>query len=123
MTYSEISPALRGYLGTWQAMRKLGFRAGDIYFVTAMSARHRKLSVFAVLRTQGKELKVEVAHVDDEDLAQAEYQRVSTAVSKGEVSWGDLGRMLEECEAFQMSALFVSTIVGKGFALPGSGTN
>lgn len=122
MNYNEISSPIRKFLGGWQAMRQLGFSSDDLYFVTAMSARHRTLSIFVKLTTQGKEFLLEVASIDSEAAAQAEYQTVSKAMAKGEVPIEDVARMLEESETFQRGREFVAALMSKGIVIPSGGS-
>jgi len=122
VNYDEISSPIRKFLGGWQAMRQLGFSADDLYFVTAMSARHRTLSIFVKLTTQGKEFLLEVASIDSEAAAQAEYQTVSKAMAKGEIPIEDVARMFEESEAFQRGREFVAALMSKGFVIPSGGS-
>jgi hypothetical protein len=86
MRYSEISPTMRAFLGAFEAFRKMGFLSDDIYCVVSRSVRlGGALGAFAVLKTQGKEFSIDCGPVTSEKDAGEEYQRVSKAVSAGEI--------------------------------------
>jgi hypothetical protein len=120
VTYDEISPTMRSFVGGWEAFRKLGFRSRDIYLTVGKSfALKGKLAAFVALRTQGKEFNLEVGPVASVAEAHAEYEVVAAAISAGLVPQADLDRMWQESECHQRAADFVIAVHQKGFELPG----
>jgi hypothetical protein len=120
MTYDEISPTMRSFVGGWEAFRKLGFRSRDIYLMVGKSfALKGNLAAFVALRTQGKEFNLEVGPVASVAEAHAEYEAVAAAISAGLVPQADLDRMWQESECHQRAADFVLAVHRKGFELPG----
>jgi len=121
MTYDEISPTLRAFVGGREAFRKMGFSADHLFCMVAQSARRGgRLACFVTLRAQGREFNLEVGDVDDEDAFHIEYERVCTAINDGGVSEDDLQRMYAESEAFRNATAFAMAIVAKGFQPPRS---
>ena len=118
MTYEEMHPILRAYLGTYSGFRHLGFSADDVYLSIARSARFGgRLSAFALLKTQGKEFNVELGPMKAKDVAkvQEQYNRMA----KGEVmSEADGDRIWQESEAFQNAVDFIMAIQLKGIVPP-----
>jgi hypothetical protein len=128
ITYNEISPPMRAFAGAFIALRKLGFRANDIYFGVFRSARHNgALSVFCILKTQGKAFNYECALVMTERAAcevEREYKRVSAAMSKDDgISQSDLDRLWKESEAYRFTTNFVLAVMSKGIEIPNPDAN
>jgi hypothetical protein len=120
MRYSDISPTMRAFLGAFEAFRKMGFLSDNIFCMVSRSVRlGGELGAFCVLKTQGKEFSIDCGPVTSEKDAGEEYQRVSKAVSAGEVPQEDLDRIWWESEACQRSIPLVLAIQGKGFRVPG----
>jgi hypothetical protein len=121
MKYEDVSPTMRAFIGTWEVLRKLGYSADDIFFQPSKSVKlGGALGAFCVLRTQGKEFSVDCGPVTSEKDAGEEYQRVSKAVSAGEIPQEDMDRIWWESEACQRSIQLVIAIQGKGFRVPGN---
>lgn len=120
MTYGEISPVMRAFVGGWEAFRKLGFRASDLYFLVAKSAKTGKLAAFVALRTQGKEFNIELGPASSPIAMRLEYERVAKAISRGEVPQEDLDRMWQESEPHKRPEEFLYVVHSKGFEVPGS---
>lgn len=127
MKYDEISPAVRAYIGTHQVFRQLGFSAECLNIMTARSVKHGGLlSLFCVLKTQGKSFSVElgaieqvgVAYKKTELLVLEEYRRVALAISS--VSEDDMRRIMEESEAFREKVSMLMALMNKGIVLPNS---
>jgi hypothetical protein len=119
MRYSDITPSMRMFLGAFEALRKVGFAADDIYCMTSLSVKlHGALGIFCVLRAQGKEFSIDCGPVESEEAAQSEYQRVSTAVSTGGLDPADHDRIWRESEACQRYGHLCAALVAKGFTLP-----
>jgi hypothetical protein len=121
ITYDEISPPIRAFMGAFLALRKLGFQAKDIYFGVLRAARYQGTPcVFCVLRTQGKEFSVECTIILDKKASKAaekEYQRVAKAVSTDGIAEADLQRIWQESEAYQFKSDFVLAIMSKGIEI------
>ena len=120
MSYDDVTPPLREFLGTYEVLRRLGFVPGDIFFQIAKCAQHGgKLSVFCTLKTQGKEFAIECGFVaTTEDEACREYQDVTQRLIAGEVPEDDHQRMFYECEAFALKVDLIMAILKKGIRLP-----
>jgi hypothetical protein len=120
MTYDEISPILRAYLGTWQVLRQVGFSSESLHPMTARSARHGGvLSLFLQLEAQGKEFSVELGEIKSEDETMQEFIRVAKRMN--ELSEGDLRRIMEESEACRDKVLLFMALMDKGFVIPADG--
>jgi hypothetical protein len=109
---------MRRFIGGREALRKLGFRAEDLFLEVAPSAVLGTLGAFVTLRTQGKTFRIECGPVDDPSALGAEYERVSAAVNEGAVSQGDLDRMWQESEEHRRPREFVEAVMRKGLTLP-----
>jgi hypothetical protein len=119
MRYEEISPVMRGFLGAFEALRRLGFKSEDIYADVCMSARTLQRSCFAALRTQGKEFLLEIGPLEmSYEQFHEEYLRVASRESIGQILEEDLNRIYTESEAFQRRVDLVTAILLKGFVLP-----
>jgi hypothetical protein len=118
MTYDDITPTMRAFLGGWEAFRKLGFRASDLFCEIAMSAQSGSLSCFVTLKTQNKRFSLEVGAVTDPKAFGDEYERVCRAVNAKEVPQADLDRIWRESEAYERRVDFAAAITLKGFVLP-----
>ena len=116
MTYDDISPLIREFLGAREAFRRLGFLPDDLYIMTAKSALNGgKLSAFCQLKTQGKTFNVELGPLpSDENGFIAEYKRVVKAIVDGEVSEPVLQRIWEESMPCQDKLGFIMAIQDKG---------
>lgn len=123
MTYEEIHPAVRSYIGCFEGYRKLGFRADDIYFETSLTIDARILLVFCTLKTQGMTFRVGVSYVakHDAEVVEKALREASRAVAAREVSGSDLDRIWQESLPFRDGAGFVVALTEKGFQFPNSG--
>lgn len=120
MTYDEISPTLRAFIGGREAFRKMGFKADDLYCNIAMSMRFRRLMCFVQLKAQNNVFNLEVGPVEDGDAFGAEYRRVAEAICAGQVPQDDLDRMWQESEPYTNPLGFTKALLGKGFKPPKS---
>jgi len=111
---------MRAFLGAFEAFRKMGFLADDIFCEIAWSARFDVLSCFCKLEAQGKTFAIESGPVEDADAFGAEYKAVTTAMNKDEISQEDLDRIWVESEPFQEKVLFATALLAKGFKPPKS---
>lgn len=94
MTYAEISPTMRAFLGVFEGLRKMGFRSDDIYCQSARSVElGGALAAYCTLRTQGKEFSVFAGPVESEAAMAAEYRAVAQAVLSHAVPQADLDRI------------------------------
>ena len=119
MKYDDISEAMRRFLGGFEAFRKMGFKADDIFCLVQPSARaHGAVSCFTYLKAQGKEFSLECGLVEDEEAFSEEYTRVSTALNAHEIPQEDLDRIWLESEPFQRLADFSAAVIAKGFIPP-----
>lgn len=121
MRYDDVSRVMRKFVGCWEAFRKLGFPATDLFCLVANSARaHGAPSLFCQLRTQDKEFTVELGVLPSgstrEQISQ-EYERVATAVCGREIPQDDLDRMWQESEPYADPVGFTAALLAKGFAI------
>jgi hypothetical protein len=105
---------MRRFIGAFEAYRRLGFKADDIFFLVSESARFGVLSAFCLLKTQGKEFATECGPVESQEKAAAEY----AALAMDKLPEADLERLWDESEPRQNATLFVLAIVDKGFRIP-----
>lgn len=95
----------------------MGFPADDIFCLVAMNIRS-DLSVFCVLKTQGKEFSIECGPVESEASAALEYKKVAEAGAKNKISQADLDRIWHESAAYLGRVELVVAIGLKGIEIP-----
>ena len=133
MKYDEISVPMRRFLGTFEALRKLGFPSDDIYCEIARSARNRGLlSCFCKLRACGKEFSVECGPISSADVTDVtdvaadvfshEWSRVCEAIAANAIPQADLDRIWQESEAHQNAVEFSMALLAKGIRPPATRT-
>ncbi len=121
MRYQDIDPTLRQYIGGHEALRKLGFKADEVFCQAARSAQHNgALHCFVLLRTQGIEFRMHAGPIrdGDEDKFFTEYKRVVAATVNGQVSQHTLDRIWQESGAYRNPMSLVVAINQAGIALP-----
>jgi hypothetical protein len=118
MTYDEIDPILRKYVGSREAFRQLGFPAEELFFTIAMSVRAGVLSGFLQLESELGQYTLELGEINDTVGLQEKYEQVCLAVNSGQVSSHDLDRMYHESEPFQRKADFMMSLMVKGVRPP-----
>jgi len=122
MTYDEIHPALRGVLGIFEGLRKLGFVADDIYVEVAetLGLRPDDMMVFVALKTQGREFLVGIAPWprDKTDDLQTRWAALCAAMNGHEIPQKDMNRIWQESIAFGNFTGFAMAIAHKGIAIP-----
>jgi hypothetical protein len=116
MTYDEIPPVWREFLGSFEGLRKLGFESSRIFCNVAMDAVTRKLCVFCQLDAQGKTFSINCGLASGN--AVSEYARFTTAVSEGQVPQDVLDRVWQESLVYRNKVSFVVALTAKGFAFP-----
>ena len=125
MTYDEIHPTLRVAIGTFEGFRKVGFAADDIFVEAAQNpyVGPEQLMVFTLLRTQGKEFRVDAGAWDKDKVPELERQWVALceAMNARQVPQDDMDRIWQESPAYQRKVEFVTAILRKGIAIPSGG--
>lgn len=121
MTYDEIHPAMRAALGTFEMLRRLGFKSADIFFHQNANEPTNPLEprgmMFVVLKTQGKEFTIRVGLVESTYEAWVdEWQAVVAAALEHRIEEAD--RIVEESEAFRRKVDFLLAIRAKGIRIP-----
>ena len=116
MTYDELTPTMRMFLGNREMIRRLGFSADDIFFSTARSVRNGgRLSCFLAIRTQGREFSIECGPVESVEACEVEYKRATEAVNSHALGDPDYFRMFAECEAYRDTGGLIDALRRKGF--------
>lgn len=121
MTYDDINPTLREFLGAHQAFRKLGFAAEDIYCTPARSfLNNGVMSCFCTLQTQVKIFTLECGPIidgDDEKFCE-EYVKVAEEISSGRMPTTELERLWEESLARKKGMELLMALMRKGIKIP-----
>ena len=115
----QYSEAVRECWSVHQALRQLGFDSGDIYVATAKDARNPQtpLSLFVILRTQGKEFVVTLAGYPSEEAVEAELSRWSTFATlsnEGAFDEDVLDEIYQCSNVMQNKEQFVVALFSKG---------
>jgi hypothetical protein len=124
VTYDQIPEPIRYVLGCFEGMRRVGFRSEDIYCEPARSPGlpDGQLTVFALLKTQGKEFRIECGSWPDSDVAGLEehWRATCAAVNSGELSQTDLDRIWQEGPVYRQAVEFMLALDAKGIRPPES---
>ena len=111
MRYEDIHPAFRNCLGFFEALRKLGFKADDIYVFLHKGMAH------VMLKTQGKQFVCEAGPIECSDFA-GEWERIGAALNTRGIPDEDLLRLYAECQAYTDSVGFMVALTAKGIVAP-----
>jgi hypothetical protein len=93
MTYDEIPPLLRAYVGNREGFRKLGFSADDLFLQFSKNG-FGVPSAFLVLRTQRKSFSIELGPCLNAQETAVEYVCVCEAMER--IPQADLDRIWHE---------------------------
>lgn len=119
MKYEEISPAMREFIGYYEALRRLGFPAGSIYCFVAPTGEAKQLTVFAHLEYAGREFNVECGPaVGDKDAVVVEYKAICDAFANNTISTEDDKRLWLESTAYRRAGALAVALLLKGIELP-----
>ncbi len=105
ITYQDLSPTLRAFIGTHAVLRLLGIPSEAIFVYAAPSARlNGSLGGFIEIRTENTarqevRFSIELGSVESEQAFGDGYTRVAHAINANEFSEDDFRRCFEECEA------------------------
>ena len=117
MTYDEIHPSLRRWLGGYEALRKLGYRPDEISIAIGKEPPAPGRMVCFVRLLEGeREFLMNAGPIDmDTILFSGEFTRVAEAVNSGAVSQIVLDRIWHESEPYRNTVGFVAALMAKGF--------
>lgn len=120
LIYDAIHPAMRGAIGAFEVLRRLGFESADVFFhqnADEPPGPEPRGMMFVVLKTQGKSFSIRVGIVD---LPYAEWaaawKAVATAVLERRVA--EVDRIVNESEAFRDKVRLMMAIQDKGIRVP-----
>jgi hypothetical protein len=115
MKYQDIAKPFREALGTFEMLRRFGFKSDDIYFHV-----NPDNVFFVILRTQGREFSMDVGPVRgmSPDQAEEAWKMVATALNQIAIRDQDLARMVEESMAFRETTTLAVVIHNKGIRIP-----
>jgi hypothetical protein len=123
VTYDEIHPSLRIAIGTFEGFRKSGFAANDVFVEVAQNpfVGPGQLMVFTLLKTQGKEFRVDAGPWPKDQVLELRRQwlAVCEAMHARAISQPDMDRIWQESPAFQQKVAFIMAILRKGITIPG----
>jgi hypothetical protein len=124
LTYDQIHPILRGVIGVFEGMRKVGFVSDDIFVEVNRhpDLAEDELMVFVALKTQGREFLVSVGPwpCDKVDDLHAQWIVLCEAMNKNDVVQADMDRIWQESLVFRDKVGFATAIAMKGIAAPGT---
>ena len=120
MKYEDISPAMREFMGYYEALRRLGFPSGSIYCLINMSASAGALAVFTHLEYAGREFNVECGPIDSKEQALTEYKIICDAHAADSISLEDQKRIWTESLAYKQAGALAVALLLKGIELPGA---
>lgn len=120
----NYSPWIREAWAAWEMLRKLGFKAEDIFWVfvpTANAIPRPGIALNIVLRTQDKELAITCSH----RLSEGESRRLERSsrtfqetLSLDKFDEADLRTALEASYVWKNQAGLIAQLISKGFSLP-----
>lgn len=127
MKLAEIEQPFREGLATWEAFRRLGFSADDIYAGAALHPDLLSECFAIVLRTGTREFVVTIAckgkgSIDAAggyDAAMSRWQTIAEAVARGDVAESDLSELWATSEVAPKLSLLASAVRAKGITIPG----
>ncbi len=114
MTITDLPPAMLEFVGTFQALRSLGFESDDIQCAFYSSF------VQGQLHTQGKVFRFDCGYLPDGYEGEAERTALYriTCAALETASHEEREHVYESTFAFDNKILFVDTLMRKGFMLP-----
>lgn len=124
MTMRKFAPPILEAWATWEMLRKLGFKADDIFWqfqntLNAVPKPGMTLSIW--LKTQGKELSI----VCSRSMTDAEARRMEAdarvfmeTLNKDEFDQKEMDEILHASFAWKNQADFLMALLRKGFELP-----
>lgn len=119
MTYDEVSRSLRIFFGAREGLRRLGFKADDLYCVTGVSAEDGEMHVICSLRTQCRTFDIDCGVAEKSDVEMLkEYDTVAEAINSRSMPEVDLGRFWEECGLIGRVTELLLALRCKGFRIP-----
>jgi hypothetical protein len=124
ITYDDVHPTLREFLGCREALRRLGFTPDELYCQVGQDlARARpgappELSCFLELRSGGRTFRIGAGTVGDARSFLRSYQEVAEAINEGRIPEADLRRMHERCQARLHAEELLAALRAKGIQIP-----
>ena len=118
MKYEDISPAMREFIGYYEALRRLGFPAGSIYCVV-MPKPDKTFLVFAHLEHAGRAFNVECGTTAvDKDAIVLEYKAICDAFKNNTLSEETDRRLWLESRAYKQAGALAVALLLKGIEIP-----
>ena len=114
MSLKSLPPAIREYFGVFQALRRLGFSADDIYFVHSPENG----ATAAMLKTQGKEFLVgtgTLTTADGERLNEL-LEILEREARKSTVE--EINKLYKTTLVYKNSLHFMTELLKEGFQMP-----
>lgn len=105
-------------VGTFEALRKLGFSSNDIFFGVA-TPRSDIVQVFVALKAQGKEFTVTLGVVKGTATQVTDtWKTLAERIVAGQIPQADLDHVWQNCLVRQHAEDFVAALKNKGLVLP-----
>ena len=119
ITYDNLSPAMRAFLGAFEGFRQWGFASKDIFLLVAPDGRNNgHPALFLLLKTQGKQFSVSLALLEEwqtEAVVLEEYTWYAEHAT--EISQADADRIWHESVVYK-NAMMEAMILAKGIRIP-----
>ncbi|MDA4133940.1 MAG: hypothetical protein OK454_12585 [Thaumarchaeota archaeon] len=119
LNYDTLSLVMKRFIGVFEGLRKLGFKADDIYLSISPSAAHKGAPyAFCQLRAQGKFYSAILGPSKEKDWGalQQEYKEVSTNMTS--IPQKDLDRIWQESPCHNQASEFAASLLFMGFKFP-----
>lgn len=115
----KYSPEVQECWCVYQALRKLGFSADNIYVLMAQNGRalHVPISLFVILRSQDKEFNIILCNYSSEDEAEEvleEWARFVTYANEGSFEQGILNEIYEASNIMKQKVMLIAALYKKG---------
>lgn len=120
MRYNEITPVMRKFIGTFEVVRSFGFSADEIFLGTVNDLRLGCLACHLIIKAQGRSFNIVIGKIKNAETLEAEYDRVTKALSTRELQDRDVKRMALESEAYNNWPSLVMSLCAKGFVISGT---
>ena len=115
MKYDDIPAPMREALGTYEMLRRIGFKPEEVTW--HLNPDHMML---ASLQTQGKEFDIRCGILDarSPEAHLKRWTEVITAYNNRQIPDEDCNRLLVECDAYRMTDEMLGAMRAKGIRVP-----